>query len=244
MAAWGVIDLAYLAGYAALMLTATPVVASALTITDALIERFGLLIIIVLGETLTGVVQGLVSEPVSAATLSVGLVCVLVGFGAWWTYFDFAGHRHLVPGRAAAFTWMIGHLPLTAAIAAMGAAMVSLIRHAHDGHTPTATAWMLGGGGALVLAATMLIASSLADWEQDRAFYRPLARTCALAAATCLGIAALRPAPLILGILLVVALGIPWVNAIRLRLDSTTSSPGHGSPGHAEPGHEVDHGTG
>ena len=56
VAAWGVIDLAYLAGYAA-MLFATPAWRSALTVTDALIERFGLLIIIVLGETLTGVVK-------------------------------------------------------------------------------------------------------------------------------------------------------------------------------------------
>jgi low temperature requirement protein LtrA len=64
----GLIDAAYLAGFAALILTATPAEAAALTITDALIERFGLLIIIVLGETLTGVVQGLASEPISGLT--------------------------------------------------------------------------------------------------------------------------------------------------------------------------------
>lgn len=233
--AWGVIDLGYLAGYTALMLTASQAVASALSFTEALIERFGLLIIIVLGETLTGVVQGLIGEPVSAATLSVGLISVLIGFGAWWTYFDFAGHRHVAPGRPAGLRWMLGHLPLTAAIAAMGAAMVSLIRHAHDGRAPATTAWLLGGGAAVVLAATMLIASSLADWSQDRAFYRPLARACALAAAICLGIAALRPAPLILGILLVVALGIPWIRAVMLRLDAKSSSPE--APAH-EAGHE------
>jgi low temperature requirement protein LtrA len=242
VAAWGVIDLAYLAGYAAIMLTATPVVASALTITDALIERFGLLIIIVLGETLTGVVQGLVSAPVGAATLTVGLISVVVGFGAWWTYFDFAGHRHLRPGRPAIFHWMIGHLPLTAAIAAMGAAMVSLIRHAHDGRAPASTAWVLGGGAALVLAATMLIASSLADWEADRSFYRPLARTCAVAAAICLAIAALRPAPLILGPALVIALSIPWVTAVMLRLNSKSSAPGHEAEHQAEP--RADHDPG
>ena len=95
MPAWGVIDAAYLAGFAALIITATPAQAAALTITDALIERFGLLIIIVLGETLTGVVQGLASEQISGLTLSVGLIAVLIGFGAWWTYFDFAGHRHV-----------------------------------------------------------------------------------------------------------------------------------------------------
>ena len=68
--AWGLIDAAYLAGFAAVILTATPAQAAALTITDALIERFGPLIIIVLGETLTGVVAGLAGQPISALTLS------------------------------------------------------------------------------------------------------------------------------------------------------------------------------
>src|SRR6185295_20508 len=115
------LDAAYLAGFTA-VLFATPAQAVGLLITDALIERFGLLAIIVLGETLTGVVTGLAREPVSGLTLAVGLVAVVVGFGAWWTYFDFAGHRPPRPKRAASGQWMFSHLPLTAAIAAMGAA--------------------------------------------------------------------------------------------------------------------------
>src|SRR5215470_12678435 len=63
--AWGVLDAAYLAGFAAVVLTAGRAQAAALAITDALIERFGLLTIIVLGETLTGVVAGLAREPIS-----------------------------------------------------------------------------------------------------------------------------------------------------------------------------------
>jgi low temperature requirement protein LtrA len=81
--AWAVIDLAYLGGFAGVLLTASQAAAEALTITDALIERFGLLIIIVLGEILTGVVAGLAGQPVGALTLSVGLVAVVIGFGAW-----------------------------------------------------------------------------------------------------------------------------------------------------------------
>ncbi|MEU6064584.1 hypothetical protein ABZ864_08780 [Streptomyces sp. NPDC047082] len=42
---------------------------------------------------MTGVVDGLVDVPACALTLAVGLVAIVVGFGAWWTYFDFAGHR-------------------------------------------------------------------------------------------------------------------------------------------------------
>ena len=90
--AWGLLDAVYLAGFAAVTLAGLPAQPAALTVTDALIDRFGTLILIVLGETLTGVVAGLAAQPVSGLTLSVGLVAVVVGFGAWWTYFDLAGH--------------------------------------------------------------------------------------------------------------------------------------------------------
>jgi hypothetical protein len=52
---------------------------------------------------------------------------------------------------------MLSHLPLTAAGAAMGAGMISLIDHAHDSPTPAAAAWVLGAGTAVVLCATMLV---------------------------------------------------------------------------------------
>jgi low temperature requirement protein LtrA len=224
MPAWGVIDAAYLAGFAAVLLTAVPSEPDALTITDALIERFGLLAIIVLGETLTGVVTGLAAEPISGLTLSVGLVAVVVGFGAWWTYFDFAGHRRPRPKRTASLQWMLGHLPLTAAIAAMGAAMVSLIAHAHDGRTPAATGWILCAGAAVVLCATLLISASLQAWNRERGLYQPLARTCAVVAVAFLSVGAARPAPLILGLALVVLLSIPWAVAVARRLAIGTDS--------------------
>jgi low temperature requirement protein LtrA len=222
--AWGLLDAAYLAGFTA-VLFATPAPAVGLLVTDALIERFGLLTIIVLGETLTGVVTGLAREPVSGLTLAVGLVAVVVGFGAWWTYFDFAGHRPPRPKRAASLQWMLSHLPLTAAIAAMGAAMVSLVDHAHDGRTPAATAWLLCAGAAVVLAATMLVAASLQAWQSDRGLYRPLARTCAAVAAACLAVGAARPPPLFLGLALVVLLSIPWVLAVARRLVRPADPP-------------------
>jgi low temperature requirement protein LtrA len=221
--AWGLLDAAYLAGFAAII-AATPAQASGVIVTDALIERFGAFIIIVLGETLTGVVAGLAREPVSGLTLATGLIAVVVGFGAWWTYFDFAGHRQPRQEPGASLQWMLSHLPLTAAIAAMGAAMVSLVHHAHDGRTPATTAWLLCAGTAVVLAATMLVAASLQAWHRDRGLYRPLARTCAAVALACLGVGAARPAPLFLGLLLVALLSIPWTLAVMYRLANRADS--------------------
>ena len=224
--AWGLIDAAYLAGFAAVILTVAPTRAAALTVTDSLTERFGAFIIIVLGETLTGVVGGLAGQPVSALTMAVGLVAVVVGFGAWWTYFDFAGHRLPRPEPVPSLQWILGHLPLTAAVAAMGAAMVSLVDHAHDGRTPVATAWVLCAGAAAVLGTTMLVAASLPAWEDKRGLYRPLAGACAATAVACLGVGAARPTPLVLGLALVVLLGIPWGLAVTRRLASGADSPG------------------
>ena len=223
--AWGLLDAAYLAGFAAAILFSTPAQLTAVLVTDALIDRFGTLIIIVLGETVTGVVAGLAREPVSGLTLAVGLIAVVVGFGAWWTYFDFAGQRQPRPEPPAILQWILGHLPLTAAIAAMGAAMVSLVDHAHDGRTPAATAWLLCAGAAAVLCATMLVAASLQAWQRDRGLYRPLARTCIAVAAACLAVGALRPAPLFLGLALVALLSIPWIFAVAHRLANGTEPP-------------------
>jgi low temperature requirement protein LtrA len=223
--AWGLLDAAYLAGFAVVILRADPAPAAALIVTDALTERFGAFIIIVLGETLTGVVAGLSSQPISGLTLAVGLVAVVVGFGAWWTYFDFAGGRRPRTEQRAGLQWILGHLPLTAAIAAMGAAMVSLVDHAHDGRAPAATAWVLSAGTAAVLAATMLLAASLPAWDRDRGLYRPLARICAVVAAACLGVGAARPAPLVLGLALVLLLSIPWGYAVARRLANPAEPP-------------------
>ncbi len=216
--AWGLLDVVYLAGFGTILVMADPAEAPAVVVTDALTERFGAFVIIVLGETLTGVVTGLSSRPVSALTLAVGLVAVVVGFGAWWTYFDFTGHQHPGPHRLVIVQWVLGHLPLTAAIAAMGAAMLSLVDHAHGGRTPAATAWVLCAGAAVVLAATMLLAATLRDWDVARRLYRPLAWVCAVVAVACLALGAIRPDPLVLGLVLIVLLSIPWLFAVLRRL--------------------------
>ncbi|MDV9172828.1 low temperature requirement protein A [Streptomyces sp. W16] len=215
---WGVLAVVYLAGFVFVIARAIPAEVVALSVTDAIAERFGLFIIIVLGENVTGVVDGLAHEPTNALTLAVGLVAVVVGFGGWWTYFDFAGHRLPRPTRASALQWMMIHLPLTAAVAAMGAAMVGLVEHAHDSRTPAATAWVLCGGTAVVLCATMVVAASLRAWNENLELYRPLARTCVAMAVLCLGVGAARPAPLVLGLLLVLLLGIPWGYAVANRV--------------------------
>jgi low temperature requirement protein LtrA len=232
MPIWAALAVLYLAGFATMIVTASPLEARALLVTDALAERFGLLVIIVLGETVTGVVTGLAAEPTSSLTLIVALVGIVVGFGSWWTYFDFAGYRQPRAGQASTVQWMLAHLPITAAIATMGASMVSLVEHAHDSRTPVATAWVLSAGAAGVLCWTTVVAGSLPVWREKRMIYRPLTALCVVMAAVALGLAALRPAPLLLGLALVVVFSVPWGFAVARRLAVPDEPAGRATPPH------------
>jgi len=184
------------------------------TVSESLNERFGLLVIIVLGETVTGVVSGLTDDPTSARKLAVGIVCVLVGFGAWWTYFDFVGHRPPRETRPAVFAWLISHLPVTAAIAGMGATMPRLVEDAADGRTATGPAWVLCSGAVLVLLFNVVLLASLHAWRTAAPLVHPLAVANAAAAVVALVIAVIRPEPLVLCILLVATFSGPWTFAV------------------------------
>ena len=87
------------------------------------------------------------------------------------------------------------------------------------------SAWLLCAGAAVVLGATMLVAASLQAWQHKRGLYRRLAGTCAAVAVGCLVVGGGRPAPLLLGVALVVLLCIPWVFAVTHRLASKPAPP-------------------
>jgi hypothetical protein len=57
-----------------------------------------------------------------------------IGLGLWWV----VGRRLPRNEGPAMASWLLGHLPFTLSIAAAGAAMISLIEHAHDARTPAA----------------------------------------------------------------------------------------------------------
>ena len=104
--------------------------------TDSMVERFDLLIIIVLGEVVTGVVNGLASAQQDPLTLATGFVALVVGFGLWWIFFDVGGRRLPRADGLAINLWMTAHLPVAVAIVGAGAAMIGLIEHAHERPDP------------------------------------------------------------------------------------------------------------
>jgi low temperature requirement protein LtrA len=177
--------------------------------TDSLVERFGLFTIIVLGEVILGVVAGLSEAGADALTIATGSLAMVIGFGLWWIYFDLVGRR-LPRTGGVIWTWMLSHLPIQLAIVAAGAAIVSLIEHAHDGSTPRAIALLLGGSVATGLLALILTERALEDAIRLDAVYRPLGAVLAAGAAIALLAGWLAPAPWLLAALLVAILTALW----------------------------------
>ena len=91
-------------------------------------ERYGLLVIITLGEVILGTVAALnalvhgeagwSTDAVLLATSGVGLT-----FGCWWMYFSVTWGEPLARSRGHSFTFRYGHLAVFGPLAAMGAGL-------------------------------------------------------------------------------------------------------------------------
>jgi low temperature requirement protein LtrA len=182
--------------------------------TEALIERFGLFVIIVLGEVFFGVVNGLVAIERDGLTVVTGMIALALGFAFGWIYFDLIGRRLPRPDGPALARWMLGHLPMTLAISVTGAAGVSLVEHAHDAATPDGTAWALSGSVAVALLALVVTKDTLQDAGPLRSAYEPIGIAGIVGAAAALVVGWARPAPWLLALLLVAILAVLWVFAI------------------------------
>jgi low temperature requirement protein LtrA len=212
IAIWAAFCAAWLAAFA--VIGRIPAFAIAMSPTQSLVERFGLFTIIVLGEVVIGVVDGLSRAGRDPVTIATGLLALSVGFGFWWSYFDIVGRRLPRPAGQAVFPWVLSHLPITMAIAAAGAGMTSLIAHAHDASPPPATGWLLAGAVAVALLGLILTSLSLEDARRLPAVYRKIASTMAVGATAAVIVAWLEPTAWLSALALAAILSIVWAVAI------------------------------
>lgn len=191
-------------------------------------ERYGLFVIIVLGESVLaaslaigGVLDG---SGLGGELLGVIVGSLLILYSLWWVYFD-RPEEHYLETLRTAFAWAFLHLPIFAAVAAVGAGLAVAIEeasgHAHVGWTTV--------GAAVAIPVSIYLASLWVMYARlvDRVRRAIMPVTIALI----LG-AIFTPSP-VLAIGLVLA-GMTTVKiAIRLRetrTDVETPSSGHGSP--------------
>lgn len=166
-------------------------------------ERFGLLVILVLGEVIAAVVTGVHDTHWVRPSVLIAVWGFVVAGGLWWTYFDVGnaisahalqraeeveqqqGRNENTSERHDLFIY--GHLPLTVGVLALGVGLEDLILHPDDA-LPSSGGWLVVGGlvGFLVGAAMLLRASRQ---RPSLTVYWPVA-----AIAAVIGLALLGPA--------------------------------------------------
>lgn len=117
---------------------------------EHLTERFGLFTIVVLGESIVGVVSGIVGESWTPSVLAVGFSGLGVAFAVWWIYFDCMGggavERLAHHGDTVRYqTWLYAHLPLQLGLAGLGVSVEQMIRHVGGEAAPAFVLWLAAG---------------------------------------------------------------------------------------------------
>jgi low temperature requirement protein LtrA len=176
-------------------------------------ERFGLFVILVLGESVASIALGVHDTHWSAGSVAAALVCFVAVAAMWWNYFDLggaAGKQKLVTSdegdvSGAADAYVYAHLPLTFGLVAAAVGIEQLILHPDD-DLSTLGRWMLPVGAAMFLLGTAAVLSGTSRrWRA--AWPWPLAAIpCVLLAGAPTTLPPVVSATLVTAVLLVVVL--------------------------------------
>jgi low temperature requirement protein LtrA len=154
-------------------------------------ERFGLFVIIVLGEAVVAVSTGVADSawrPLGLATAAVGFLLASL---AWWVYFARADPsvinqalRSNRRGLLRSFLYGYSHLPVFAGITAAGVGIEAAITA--DAEHPFALAARLALGGGL---GAFLLGVGVVQWATPRSLARPVLATRLVGALICVALA-------------------------------------------------------
>ncbi len=115
-------------------------------------ERFGLLIIIVLGEGVIGVVLGTAEVSWTLRSGAVAFAGFLTGAAIWWLYFDFLDATSVVTRNVrSGLTFVYAHFFVAAGIAALGVGVKLAILSVEPGPLYDDIGWIAATGTALCM---------------------------------------------------------------------------------------------
>ncbi|TNE89606.1 MAG: hypothetical protein EP330_10570 [Deltaproteobacteria bacterium] len=113
-------------------------------------ERYGLLTLIVLGESFMKVLTALYEQGVDSQNGLMAGLGLLVTCGLWWLYFDDIAGSRLKRTRLASVVWTWAHLPLTIGITAVGVSIKKVTFFEPMEPAKAAYGWLFAGSVALV----------------------------------------------------------------------------------------------
>jgi low temperature requirement protein LtrA len=116
-------------------------------------ERFGLLIIIVLGEGVIGVVLGTAEVSWTIHSGAVAFAGFLTGAAIWWLYFDFLDATSVITRNVrSGLTFVYAHYFVAAGIATLGVGAKLAIISVEPGPRYDDVGWIAAAGTALCMA--------------------------------------------------------------------------------------------
>ena len=128
---------------------------------EHLTERYGLLTLIVLGESFVKVLSFLTESGLGEQLtyqlrgfFNLGITCSL-----WWVYFDDVAGSELKKSTSSFMAWLYGHLPLALGLTSVGVAVKMAIKIGAHEAAPDGVRWLLAGSLAMVLLSVALIDS-------------------------------------------------------------------------------------
>ncbi len=166
VSAWLEVNLALgLWGVATLLLLLSPLSRQSLSLSERfpidfehLGERYGLLTLIVLGESFVKVLSALTADdhsPYLASGVLLAMTCAL-----WWVYFDDVAGAHVRAGKARWVVWLYGHIPVQIGITGVGVALKKALQFTWDAPAPAGYRWLLAGFLAMALFGVAAIDSA------------------------------------------------------------------------------------
>jgi low temperature requirement protein LtrA len=140
---------------------ATPISTSKLTSKVAphishLPERMGLFTLIVLGESIVGIVTGMTEQVWDVYSVIEASLGLCISFSLWWLYFDSTGRLPIQilreKGRISLYLiWLYTHFPLVVAITAVGVGIRRLVSSEQHSVLDNSDLWLICGSVAISL---------------------------------------------------------------------------------------------
>ena len=140
---------------------ATPISTSKLTSKFAphishLPERMGLFTLIVLGESIVGIVNGMTEQIWDVYSVIEASLGLCISFSLWWLYFDSTGRLPIQilreKGRISLYLiWLYTHFPLVVAITAVGVGIRRLVSSEQHSVLSNSDLWLICGSVAISL---------------------------------------------------------------------------------------------
>lgn len=150
-------------------------------------ERFALFTIIVLGESVLAVALGVAGRDWQLSGVIIAGLGFLVASAIWWTYFGSGVEFALERSTNAILIFAYVHIPLLAALTAVGAGITLAIEQSSAEHLDGGARWALAGGSAAYLVCVTVAQRTLVAGFLPRTAQSRVAGVVALVAIALLG---------------------------------------------------------